>query len=183
VTDLDAAAVSAIAHALQSTTRRQLRLATLLHGQAEAILHLRQTGQRGPTAIWERLILLLKFPPVARPALRPGDLEALVIAFDTVGEVIDTAAERLSSSEPLTAVHLLAGVRVPVPPGLPGRMYHQEILAQVRPLVALAVWHRLAVSRWASSAVQALAPAGLRLAAYSRPVHMWPRGDADEEGA
>ena len=180
-TDLDSGAIGAIARALQSTTRRQLRLATLLHGQAEAILRLRQTERRGPAAVWERLIQLLKFPPVARPEFRPGDLAALVIAFDAVGEVIDIAAERLSSGEPLSAVHLLAGVRVPVPAGLPGRMYHQEILAQVRPLAALAVWHRLAVSRWTGSALQALVPGGLPLPAGSRSADAWPAFDADEE--
>jgi hypothetical protein len=183
VTDLDAATVSAVARALQSATRRQLRLASLLHGQAEAIMRLRQSERRGMAALWERLALLLKFPPVGRPEFTPGHLAALVIAFDTVGEVIDTAAEHLSGGEPLPAAHVLAGVRVPVPAGLPGRVYHQETLAQVRPLAALAVWHRLAVCRWTGLALQALLPGGLGLPACSRSATAWPADDADREKA
>jgi hypothetical protein len=170
VTDLDAAAISTIARALQATTRRQLRLASLLHGQAEAIMRLRQPEHRGPAALWARLTLFVRFPPIGRPAFRPTDLAELVIAFDAVGEVMDTAAEQLSRGEPLPAAHLLAGVRVPVPVGLPGRIYHQEALAQVRPLAALAVWHRLAVCHWAGLALQALAPSGNGLLAYSAQV-------------
>lgn len=181
-TDLDAAAISAVARALQSTTRRQLRLASLLHDQAEAILRLRQTERHGPAVLWERLILLLKFPPVHRPEFKPGDLEALVIAFDAVGEVIDTAAERLSSGEPLAAAHLLAGVRVPVPAGLPGRIYHQETLAQVRPLAALAVWHRLAVCRCTCSAIRVLGLGGMGVPAYSRSAAGRLTDAAHEEG-
>jgi hypothetical protein len=174
VADLDPRAISAIVEALQFTTRRQLRLATLLHGQGEAILRLRQSDRHGLAAMIERLALLLKFPPVARPAFGPAELRALVVAFDAVGEVIDTATERLSEGEPLPAAHLLAGVRVPVPPGLPGRMYHQDMLAQVRPLAALAVWHRLAVSRWTGLALLALISEGTAVPVYSGSSAGWP---------
>ena len=79
-----------------------------------------------------------------------------MIALEAVGEVVGTVAERPAEGEPAHAAHLLAGLRLPVPAQLPGRMYHQESPVQVRPLAAFGIWHRLALSRWAASALQAI---------------------------
>jgi len=155
VADLDSAAMAAIAKQLDWTTRRQLRLATLLHGQAEAMLRIRRNGKHGPAVVWSRARQLVRLPRMRKPEFRPDDLAILGLAFDAAGEVIDIAAERLADGEPTQAAHLLAGLRLPVPAGLPGRMYNQESLAQARPLAAFGVWHRLAVSRWAASALSA----------------------------
>ncbi len=144
----------AIAQALDRAVRRQLRLITLLHGQAEAILRLQRHEQRGALLLWARVRQAAHFPLPRSPRLQPGDLAVLVTTFDVVGEIVDTAEKRLAEGEPASAVRLLAGLRVPVPEGLPGRIYHQECLAQVRPLAAVAVRHRLAVSRWAAAALQ-----------------------------
>lgn len=155
--DLDRGAAAAIVRALDWTTRRQLRLATVLHGQAEAMLGLPRSGWRDPAALWIRLRTLVKFPPPRRPEFQPSDLEALEIAFNAVGEVVDLARELLADGQPMKAAHLLAGLRIPVPPGLPGRMYLQESLAQVRSLARFGVWHRLAVCRWAASTLEVIA--------------------------
>src|ERR1700761_2791317 len=50
----------------------------------------------------------------------------------------------------------LTGLRIPVPAGLPGRMYHQESSAQDRIPAAFRVWRRPAVSRRTTSARQAI---------------------------
>lgn len=165
VADLDAAALLALVRALDQTIRRHLRLATLLESQAEAILRIRRDDQRGLARLRTRALQVMRYPRVRRPEFHPSDLEAVVIALDAVGEVVDTAAEQLAGGEPMRAVHLLAGLRVPVPAGLPGRIYHQESLALVRPLAAFGVWHRLAVSRWAACTLRAIAPADTELAA------------------
>lgn len=157
VADLDPSAMVALARALDRMTRRHLRLATLLHGQAEAMLRPRPNERRFLARLRTRVLQLVRYPPVRKPAFGPSDLAALAVAFDAVGEVVDIGAERLAEGEPMQAAHLLAGLRVPVPAGLPGRMYHQESLAHVRPLAVFGVWHRLAVSRWATSALDALA--------------------------
>lgn len=144
----------AIVQALDRAVRRQLRLITLLHGQAEAILRLQRHEQRGAVLLWARVRQAAHFPLARSPRFQPGDLAVLVTTFDAVGEIVDTAEKRLAQGESASAVHLLAGLRVPVPEGLPGRIYHQECLAQVRPLATVAVRHRLAVSRWAAAALQ-----------------------------
>lgn len=185
VADLDSEAMAAIARALDRTSRRQLRLATLLHGQAEAILRLRRDEQHGVAVLFmTRVWRLVRYPRVRKPGFGPGDLAALVIAFDAVGEVIDTAAECLADGEPTHAAHLLAGLRIPVPAGLPGRMYQQESLAQVRPLAVFGVWHRLAMSRWvASSAMQAIGQGEMEASASPGSVTGLPdRGTCEEGG-
>jgi hypothetical protein len=144
----------AIAQALDRAVRRQLRLITLLHGQAEAMLRLQRHEPTGAGLLWARVRQAAHFPLARSPRFQPGDLAVLVTTFDAVGEIVDTAEKRLAEGEPAGAVHLLAGLRVPVPEGLPGRIYHQECLAQARPLAAVAVRHRLAVSRWAAAALR-----------------------------
>lgn len=158
--DRDPAGIAAIAGELDRASRRQLRLATLIHGQAEAMMRLSWRGPRRPAMIWARIKQLMRFPLPRQPDFGPGDLAALASAFDAVGEIIDMAAEHLAENEPGRAIHLLAGVRLPVPAGLPGRMLHQESLAQVRPLAEFVIWHRLAVSRWAASVLVTLTPDG-----------------------
>ena len=74
-----------IAVLLQSAARRQLRLATLLHGQAEAILRARQSERRGMAALIEHIALLLRFPPVTEPAFGAAELSSLAVAFDATG--------------------------------------------------------------------------------------------------
>jgi hypothetical protein len=156
IADLDPRMMVSIVCALDRMTRRQLRLATVLHGQAEAMLRLPRRKRRSPVSLWVRVRALVKFPPPVRPEYQPVDLEALAVAFDAIGEVVDTAGEQLGKSQHVQAVHLLSGLRVPVPAGLPGRMYLQESLAQARPLARLGVLHRLAVCRWAASTLQAI---------------------------
>jgi hypothetical protein len=112
------------------------------------MLRQRPNERPGHAVFGQVLRHLVSFPLMREPKFDPGDLQVLVVAFDAVGEVMDMARERMGRGDPMAAVHLLAGVRVPVPTGLPGRVYHQELLAQARPLAALGVWHRLAVSRW-----------------------------------
>ena len=68
----------------------------------------------------------MKFPPPVTHEYQAVDLEALAVAFDAIGEVVDTADEQLEKGQHMQAVHLLSGLRVPVPAGLPGRMYLQE---------------------------------------------------------
>ena len=196
VADLHPDAVGGVVHALDQATRRQLRLATVLHGQAEALLRLRshqnrrrgglagndgaagshggehdgQVGERGRGVLdwarpWKRMpwgrpwmMMVPRLPDYA--VFRAEELAVLEVALDAVGEAVDSAAEQVANGEPMRAVYLLAGVRVPVPAGLPGRIYQQESLAQVRPLAALGIGHRLAVCRWATSAVQEIARSG-----------------------
>lgn len=151
--DLDRGEMAAIVRSLDRMTRRQLRLITVLHGQAEAILRFPRRG-RVPVSLWARIRALTKFPPPVRAAYGADDLEVLALAFDAVGEVVDTAAELASVGRLPHAAHLLAGLRLPVPAGLPGRIYLQESLAQARPLAKFGVKHRLAVCRWVASAIR-----------------------------
>lgn len=156
VADLDPTAMAGLVQGLDGTVRRYLRLATLLHGQAEAILRVRRVAKQPRlAALRGRVLDLARYPPPRLPEFRRSDLGDLEIAFDAVGEMVDTAAQRLAEGGPAQAVHMLAGLRVPLPAGLPGRMYHQESLAQVRPLAAFGVWHRLAVSRWVGATLHA----------------------------
>ena len=155
IADLDPGTMVSIVCALDRMTRRQLRLVTVLHGQAEAMLRLPRRRRRSPVSLWMRVSALVKFPPPVRPEYQRVDLEALAVAFDAIGEVVDTAGEQLGKGHHVQAVHLLSGLRVPVPAGLPGRMYLQESLAQARPLARFGVWHRLAVCRWAASTLDA----------------------------
>ncbi|MGO9081155.1 MAG: hypothetical protein ACLQDY_19300 [Streptosporangiaceae bacterium] len=157
LTDQDPAALVALFHALDGTTRRHLRLATLLHGQAEVMLRVRKYQRsRGLARLraWARE--QAHVPWLRTPDISRADLAALEVAFDALGEALDLAADHLADGEVAHAIYLLAGLRVPAPAGLPGRLHHREVLAQVRPLAAVGVWHRLAVSRWAASAVHAL---------------------------
>lgn len=168
VADVDPPALARITQGLDDTVRRYLRLATLLHGQAEAILRVRRVArQPRRAALWARVLDFIQYPPPRRPEFRAGDLRDLEIAFDAVGEMVDTAAQRRAEGGQAQAVHLLAGLRVPLPAGLPGRMYHQESLAQVRPLAAIGVWHRIAVSRWVAATLNALAQRGAQSGALA----------------
>jgi hypothetical protein len=179
VADLDPAAIAEIARALDGTVRRYLRLATLLHGQGEAILRIRRLTRQPRLAVLRaRVLEFVRYPPPRRPEFRPGDLADLEIAFDAVGEVVGTAEQRVSEGCPAEAVHLLAGLRVPLPAGLPGRMFHQESLAQVRPLAELGAWHRLAVSRWTAATVHAIAQRRTQPAAFAGT----PDRDSTAEG-
>jgi hypothetical protein len=178
----DLAAVAEVVRALEHATRRQLRLATLLHGQAEAILRLRSArpGERAGEALWSwlrpwlrreradssaadermtfgfRLHRLLAAPrrKLWRVDFGQEHLDALEIVFDAIGEAVAQTVECLAAGEPMRALYLLCGVSVPVPAGLPGRIYNQDSLAQVRPLAALGVRHRLAVCRWTAIAMR-----------------------------
>jgi len=180
LTDGDLGAVEHVVRGLEEATRRQVRLATLLHSQAAANLRLRAPrDERIGEAIWSylrrrapggppddagtahapaalhlRLHRLLAAPRLRlqRLPFQQGDLDSLEVTLDAIGEVIADAVECLATGEPMRAIYLLAGVSVPVPAGLPGRIYNQDSLAQVRPLVALGVRHRLAVCRWAAAA-------------------------------
>jgi hypothetical protein len=183
MTDADEVTVPEIARAIERATRRQLRLATLLHGQAEAILRLRdarwkekprgaavrsllhppgqdESGGESPdpggASRWLRMRRLLAAPRIKlrRPGFRKEDLESLEVTFDAIGEAVENAVECLGNGEPMRALYLLTGISVPVPAGLPGRIYNRDSLAQVRPLVAIGVWHRLAVCRWAATAMR-----------------------------
>lgn len=156
VSDLDSRALSDIAKALTGATVRQLRLATLLHGQAEALLRIQRKELRGLAKFRAGVHQVLKLPLIRRPEFTADDLSMLVVTFDSVGEVIDAAGEQLARGEPARAIALLAGVRLPVPAGLPGRIYHQESLAQSRPVAAFGVWHRLAVTRWLAACAAAV---------------------------
>jgi hypothetical protein len=178
MTDGHPGAVEHVVRGLEQATRRQMRLLTLLHAQATAILRLRAVprGERLGEAVWAWLRRRTRGGPfdsdgrdgvlwlrvhrlLATPRLklwqvpfRQDDLDSLEVVFDAIGEVVSNALEGVADGEPMRALYLLAGVRVPVPSGLPGRIYNQDSLAQVRPLVALGVWHRLAVCRWAAVA-------------------------------
>jgi hypothetical protein len=156
VADVDIEAMTAIVRALSLTARRQLRLATLLHGQAEALLRTRRAERRPLARLRWRLHQILQLPLVRRPQFSHEDLEALVVVFDAVGEVIDAAEKQLAAGEPARAIELLAGLRMPVPAGLPGRIYHLESLAQAQPTAVFGVWHRLAMSRWLAAGLAAV---------------------------
>lgn len=155
--DLDSDWLAGAARALDGLIRRQLRLATVLHGQAEAITRLRDKhawrpgdpagGPAGGLPKW-RLRLLAFLRPSDLAKVGRADLAELEVILDSVGEATEAAAEQLARGDASHAIYLLAGVRVPVPAGLPGRMFRQESLARARPLAAVAAWHRLAVSRW-----------------------------------
>jgi hypothetical protein len=133
----------------------------VLHGQAEAMMRLRRSKRRGAVAFWMRLRNFASFPLPRKPDFRLDDLNELAVALDAVGEVLHLADEQLASGEPTRAAHKLAVLCVPVPAGLPGRMYLQESLAQARPLARFGVWHRLAVCRWAASALNAITRPGV----------------------
>jgi hypothetical protein len=180
LTDGDHGAVERVVRGLEQATRRQLRLAVLLHSQAAATLQLRVSREeRAGEAIWTylrrrtrggsdeatggrdsaglrlRLHRLLAAPrlKLQRARFEQADLDSLEVVFDSIGEAVTSALEGLAEGEPMRAIYLLTGIRVPVPAGLPGRVYNQDSLAQVRPLVALGVRHRLAVCRWAAVAM------------------------------
>jgi hypothetical protein len=180
MTDGHSGAIEHVVRGLEQATRRQMRLATLLHAQATAILRLRAVprDERVGKAVWSwlrrrmrggsfdgtdgqsgalrlRVHRLLAAPrlKLRQVPFRQEDLDSLEVVFDAVGEAVANALESLAGGEPMRALYLLAGVHVPVPSGLPGRIYNQDSLAQVRPLVALGVWHRLAVCRWAAVAM------------------------------
>lgn len=181
MTDGDDGAVERVVRGLEQATRRQLRLAVLLHSQAAAISHFRASrDDRAAEAIWTylrrrargeadaagdgggnaatlrlRLHRLLAAPrlKLQRARFQQDDLDSLEVVFDTIGEAITNALECLAQGEPMRALYLLTGIRVPVPAGLPGRIYNQDSLAQVRLLVTLGIRHRLAVCRWAASAM------------------------------
>ncbi len=146
--DMNPQGMAAIVTALEAATRRQLRLATVLHSQAEAMLRVRRLKRRGLRGLWMRLRSFASFPLPRRPDFQLESLNRLAVAFDAIGEVLQMAAEDLDVGEAFRAARLLAGLRVPVPAGLPGRIYLQEVLAQARPLAQFGVWHRLAVLRW-----------------------------------
>lgn len=182
LTDADSIVVADIVRALEHATRRQLRLATLLHGQAEAILRLRsaRTGEnaggtgwtwrrprlrgepggqgagRDPATIGFRLHRMLAAPRLKLRGVSfgPDELKALEVVFDAIGEAVANAVDCTARGEPMRGLYLLSGVSVPVPASLPGRIYNQDSLAQVRPLAVLGVWHRLAVCRWAATATR-----------------------------
>jgi hypothetical protein len=152
----DREAMGVIAGAMDQSVRRQLRLTTLLHGQAEAMLRVQQRQLHGWALLWGRIQQLARLPRLREAPFTASDLAELVLNFDAVGELVDTAAECVATGEPAQAVHLLSGLRLPTPAGLPGRLYHQESLAQVRPLAGAAIRHRLAVSRWAAAAMRSV---------------------------
>lgn len=154
VAALDFSAMKAIVTALDSATRRQLRLLTLLHGQAEALL--RVSRNQGRLKLRTRLDRALRLPLIRRPQFTRAELRELEIVFDAVGEVIDSAEKQLAAGQAAGAMQLLASLRLPVPAGLPGRMFHLDSLAQARPAAAVGVWHRLAVSRWLAAALTAV---------------------------
>jgi hypothetical protein len=154
VEDANSAGLARVADALDQATRRQLRLATLLHGQAEAILRLRGQGderERRTASLRVRRLLAAPRLKLRRPQFQPADLAVIEVSLDAVGQVVDTAAEDRYGGHPARAAYLLAAAQVPAPGGLPGRVYNQDALSQVRPLAALGVWHRLAVCRWAAA--------------------------------
>jgi hypothetical protein len=187
VEEADPAALAGVAEALEQATRRQLRLAALLHGQAEAILRLRGKGdERERRTALLRLHRLLAAPRLMlrRPQFQPGDLAVLEVAFDAVGEVVESAAEHLDDGQPSRAAYLLAAAEVPTTGGLPGRVYQQDTLSQVRPLAALGVRHRLEVCRWAVACHSALArgtgwPPG-RSADGEMPAYQMPADQQDD---
>lgn len=152
VADLDPAAMTAIVRELDRSTRRQLRLATLLHNQAEVMMRM-QRGKRGLSALWFKVRALISFPLPRRPAFELDDLDALALECDAIGEVLQMARERLMNGELTQAAHMVAGVRVPVGRGIPGRLFLQESLGQARPLAQFGVWHRLAVCQWVVAAL------------------------------
>jgi len=156
VADLDRKAMATIVLTLDKATRQQLRLATLLHGQAEALLRIHPGKQRVLARIRGHLHQVLRLPLVRRLKFSRDDLAALVVAFDVIGEVIDAATEQLANGEPARAIQLLAELVMPVPSGLPGRIFHQESLAHARPTASFGVWHRLAVARWLASSMAAI---------------------------
>jgi len=195
ITDDDDGAVGQVVRGLEQATRRQLRLAVLLHSQAAAIARLRASpDDRAAEAIWTylrrraragadpardggdaatlrlRLHRLLAAPRLKRQRARfqPNDLDSLEVVFDAIGEAIADALEAVAEGEPMRAIYLLAGIRVPVPAGLPGRVYNQESLAQVRGLVTIGIRHRLAVCRWAAASLDDAGPGpGLRRAGWA----------------
>jgi hypothetical protein len=152
--DLEPGRMAAIVQALNRTARRQLRLATLLHGQAEAMMRIRRGKRRGLAALWLRARNLASFPLSRNPNFQLADLDQLAVALDAVGEVLHMADELAASGDLTRAAHKLAMVRVPAPPGFPGRIYLQESLAQARPLARIGAAHRLAVCRWTVTALE-----------------------------
>ena len=181
--DLDSVTLARVAGVLDLATRRQLRLATLLHGQAEAILRLRGKGderERRTAAL--RIHRLFAKPRLIlrRPQFQPDDLAVLEVAFDAVGEVVESATEHLYGGQPSRAAYLLAAAEVPTTGGLPGRVYHQDTLSQVRPLAALGVRHRLAACRWAVACHRVIADGAGWPPGPSSSVEMPARGDKDD---
>lgn len=185
MTDVSPGLAETAVRGLEQATRRQMRLGMLLQSQAAAILKLHAVprGEGVGTAVWSwlrrrthggphdasegeghgggalRLVVhrLLAAPrlKLRRVPFRQGDLDSLDVVFDAIGEAMANAQECLAAGQPMRALYLLTGISVPVPSGLPGRIYNQDSLAQIRPLVAVGVWHRLAVCRWVGATVAA----------------------------
>jgi hypothetical protein len=155
---VDGGGIASVVRSLDDAVRRQFRLATLLHDQAEAIPRRRRPAEPISQNVRK---------PLPGPDRRPVpdiDLAGLEAALDAAGEVLAIAAERLAERAPMQAVHLLASVRLPTPAGFPGRVFTQESLAQARPLAELGVMHRLAIARWAADALDTLHRRRLSLA-------------------
>ncbi len=165
--DMNPRAMAAIVTALDGATRRQLRLATVLHSQAEVMLRFQRVKRRGLRRLWIRFRSFASFPLPRRPDFHLENLNRLAAAFDAIGEVLQMAAEQLDIGEATRAARLLAGLRVPVPAGLPGRIFLQESLAQARPLAQFGVWHRLAVSRWVAYQLDVIAREQQQRAAFA----------------
>jgi hypothetical protein len=159
VQDLDPVGLRSIARALDQSARQQLRLATILHGQAEAMLRPRPVRRRPFLTIWLQIRTTTNFPLPRSPKFNRAELDALATTLDCIGEMIAMAAERLQVDQPVSAIRILAGLQVPVPAGLPARMYLQESLAQARPLTRFCVWHRLATCRWTAASLEAASAA------------------------
>ena len=129
MTDGNPGAVEYVVRGLEQATRRQLRLATLLHTQAAAILRLRAVprGQRVGEAVWSwlrrrtrggsdgdsvgrgngalrlRVHRLLAAPRLKlwRVPFRQDDLDSLEVVFDAIGEAVANALECLADGEPM----------------------------------------------------------------------------------
>jgi hypothetical protein len=127
---IDRAEIARVARDLHDTTEQHVRLTCMLVRQARAISQ-RDVGS-GLAA----------------------DIAALSAAVAAAERLVRASRASLAEGACLRALSQLTEVRLPLAPvGFPGRKFHEDALAQVRPLAVLALAHQMVVARWMAKAV------------------------------
>ncbi|HXL88741.1 MAG TPA: hypothetical protein VN969_07090 [Streptosporangiaceae bacterium] len=122
--------IERVARDVQETTEIHVRLVRALLAEA--------------TAITRR----------ADQAIDGVDLSALLIRVTTAEDLVRASAASLTQGEYRRALAYLSDVWLPLlPAGYPGLKFHQDMLAQVRPLAVLVLTQQMAAARWTSASV------------------------------
>jgi hypothetical protein len=126
-------------------------------GMARVATDLHEAGRLNARLAWA---LLAEGEMIRRPGRGGGgaaEVARLRAALSAADEALATGQAALAAGSYLEAARHVLSARLPLQSGsFPGHIFHQDLLAQARPLAVLAIAHRMAVARWS----------GLALAAY-----------------